>query len=145
MATRAVTQRMLLPIHQVPSMKHLYPQFSYSIRRGAVVWSGFVIPTDASRTYFVRIFHKPNKSPNVQVVEPKLVTRADGGAIPHLYSGGYLCLYHPGKREWHPGDLIAHTIVPWTSLWLYYYELWHAVGKWLGGGEHPTPQERRRR
>ena len=32
---------------------------------------------------------------------------------------------------------IADTILPWTSLWLYFYELWHATGQWLGGGEHP--------
>jgi hypothetical protein len=32
---------------------------------------------------------------------------------------------------------IATTIIPWLSLWLYYYEVWHATGEWMGGGiEH---------
>lgn len=144
MVTSAVYRRMPLPVHQIPSMKQLYPQFSYSIRRGVVVWTGFLTPTDASRTYLVRITYRANKSPQVRVLEPKLVMRDDTDRIPHFYSDGYLCLYHPSKREWHPDDLIAHTIVPWASLWLYYYELWHAVGKWLGGGEHPAPRRRGR-
>lgn len=32
---------------------------------------------------------------------------------------------------------IANTILPWTSLWLYYYEIWLGTGKWEGGGDHP--------
>jgi hypothetical protein len=48
-----------------------------------------------------------------------------------------LCLYLPSADEWMPTQLIAETIVPWTSLWLFYYETWHATGEWLGGGDHP--------
>ena len=33
---------------------------------------------------------------------------------------------------------IALTIVPWLSLWLFYYEVWRATGTWYGGGTHPT-------
>jgi hypothetical protein len=29
---------------------------------------------------------------------------------------------------------VADTTVPWTALWLYHYEVWHATGEWLGGG-----------
>lgn len=32
--------------------------------------------------------------------------------------------------------LIAKTILPWTALWLYYYELWLDTGKWLGPSSH---------
>jgi len=32
--------------------------------------------------------------------------------------------------------LIATTILPWTALWLYYYELWLDTGKWLGPSSH---------
>jgi len=32
---------------------------------------------------------------------------------------------------------VATTIVPWTSLWLRHYEVWHVTGEWWGGGEHP--------
>ena len=36
---------------------------------------------------------------------------------------------------------IADTIIPWTSEWLFFYELWLATGgEWLGEGEHPPPR-----
>ena len=37
--------------------------------------------------------------------------------------------FHTG----YSGDmLLAKVIVPWIALWLYYYEVWHATGSWLG-------------
>lgn len=29
------------------------------------------------------------------------------------------------------------TIIPWTSEWLFNYEVWLATGEWRGGGMHP--------
>lgn len=49
-----------------------------------------------------------------------------------------LCLYHPKYREFNGTDFLCDTIIPWTSLWLYYYEVWHLTDEWLGGGEHPV-------
>ena len=43
------------------------------------------------------------------------------------------------------GQKFAETIVPWACLWLYYYEVWHATGEWLGGGLHPSARRPRRR
>jgi hypothetical protein len=37
--------------------------------------------------------------------------------------------------------IIAETILPLASIWLFYYEMWQATGEWLGGGEHPGMQE----
>ncbi|MGH8092034.1 MAG: hypothetical protein ACREIF_00990 [Chthoniobacterales bacterium] len=35
---------------------------------------------------------------------------------------------------------LADTIVPWTSRWLYFYEIWLATGEWMGGGiPHDPP------
>ncbi len=36
---------------------------------------------------------------------------------------------------------LADTILPWASLWLFYYEVWLATGEWVGGGEHPGERE----
>jgi hypothetical protein len=80
--------------------------------------------------------------PSVRVVEPGLESRG-GEAPPHLYRGEKLCLYYPRFNEWHGGMFLAHTIVPWTSEWLFNYELWLATGEWFGGGIHP--QECRRK
>jgi hypothetical protein len=74
----------------------------------------------------------------VRVLSPALARRAAAPdkCIPHLYREGDLCLYDPGieteKGDWNRTMLIADTIVPWASEWLFFYELWHATGIWHG-------------
>jgi hypothetical protein len=35
--------------------------------------------------------------------------------------------------------LLADTILPWTSHWLFYYELWLITRHWMGTGhDHPA-------
>ena len=93
-----------------------------------------------SDKYVVRISYKLSGAPQVTVVTPRLRVRGDGQPIPHLYPGEFLCLHRPQYREWKPTLFVADTIVPWAALWLYYYEIWHVTGVWLGGGEHPGDQ-----
>ena len=97
---------------------------------------GRVTPDPLCRQYKVRIQYSGGR-PKVDVIEPPLVCRSGATSIPHTYPDGTLCLYHPALRDWVPGKALAHTIVHWISEWLYYNEVWHAVGDWLGGGEHP--------
>lgn len=60
--------------------------------------------------------------------------------IPHIYDKNdnkkrlRLCLYY--GDEFKRGMSISETLIPWTIEWLYFYELWLATGKWLGGGIH---------
>lgn len=58
-----------------------------------------------------------------------------------MYGQKTLCLYRPSKNEWDSPMSLADTVLPWTSLWLFYYEIWLATGEWLGGGEHPGDRE----
>lgn len=72
------------------------------------------------------------------VARPRL-RLVDGQGLPHVYALNTLCLFL-GNREWHESIPIADTLVPWTSQWLLFYELWLATGgEWLGEGEHPPP------
>ena len=57
--------------------------------------------------------------------------------IPHTYGNERPCFFDP-KNDWRPDMKIAVTIIPWLSLWLFYYEVWRATGTWYGGGTHPT-------
>ena len=41
-----------------------------------------------------------------------------------------------------PSTRISETIVPWTFLWLWYFEEWLASDVWKGGGVHPSRVER---
>lgn len=95
-------------------------------------------PTPASRTYHVRIDYEAGKRPAAYV--DGLYTRADGRPIPHTYAPNRPCLFYPQGREWRSDMSIAATIVPWLSLWLYYYEVWLATGSWEGGGIAHEPK-----
>lgn len=113
-----------------------HPTFK-CIRRGRrYAWRGEIQPTTASMTYTVRVEYELGKPPAVFVESPAL-ERREGEKIPHLYSEERLCLYLPGAGEWKSDLPIATTIILWTYVWLYHYEVWHVTGRWLGGGHEP--------
>jgi hypothetical protein len=108
---------------------------------------GFVQPTDWSERYLCRLYYELGEPPSMRVIRPRLYRRDEETPIPHMYDQERLCLYLPGSGEWSSLKLLAHTIIPWTSLWLHYYELWHITGEWLGFGHEPPvsgpyPEER---
>ena len=124
-------------MQQVLRVKSLHPQFSVSATVHQAVWTGDVTPSALSENYKVQVAYERGLRPRICVLSPILKRRQDGKPIPHTYAGDFLCLYFPPAREWHPNKFIADTIIPWISLWLFYYEGWLATGKWLGGGvEH---------
>lgn len=131
---------------QVAYLRLHWPSFR-SERRGATLTArGTLQPTEISELYEVEVTQHGGGAPEVRVIEPKLCGREDGEPIPHMYSQERLCLYLPGADEWKRSDPIALTILPWSSLWLTFYEVWHATGDWLGGGVHPeVPVTVRRR
>ena len=101
-------------------------------------WRYGAKPTLMSRSYSMRIKFRTGKQPEVYVDQPDLVSLADGRKIPHVYSQSptWLCLHRPVKGEWRPDMLIDRSIVPWATLWLFYFEEWLASNEWKGGGEH---------
>jgi hypothetical protein len=101
-------------------------------------------PSPLAREYRVEIVYRRGDFPRVHVREPALVGR-DGQAIPHLYEDGSLCLCRRRYGEWTAALPIGQTIVPWTSLWLGFYEIWLATDLWHGGGEHPPAGSGRQR
>jgi len=119
-----------------------------SVRLGKLTWDFTVQPDPLSRVYTVRIEYRQGDVPQVYVLEPDLVALAEGRRLPHVYgqSPPCLCLYLPGTGEWSPTKRISETIVPWTYLWLWYFEEWLASDVWKGGGQHPRlPDKPRRR
>jgi len=116
-----------------------------------VVWEGVLQPTPVSPFYSVTVSYTMGQSPKCVVTNPFLNDIADGKKIPHTYvndtriNGTQLCLYLPyisGKNkisEWNSKLLLVETIIPWASLWLFYFEDWLASGEWQGGGvEHAS-------
>lgn len=88
-----------------------------------------------SQNYMVRIEYTLRERPKVWVLRPPLHPRRPGQRIPHTFRDGSVCLHM--NHDWTPAMFIADTVIPWLTLWLYYYETWKATGEWLGGGHEP--------
>lgn len=114
-------------------------------RRGrrSLTWEFDASPSLLSRTYRAKLVYQEGGTPKVFVLAPDLHALAGGRPLPHVYEQNppKLCLYLPGTHEWTAGLLLARTVVPWTSLWLRYFEDWLSSGEWRGGGVHPKPSD----
>jgi len=116
-----------------------FPQFLVSGQRGpSIIWSGQWRPSELGDTYTLRITYAQGFRPKIAIVSPKLALAEGHNKLPHVYGGGQndICVHRP--EEWNALMLIAETIMPWISQWLYFYEVWALTGKWLGKGTHPS-------
>jgi hypothetical protein len=118
---------------QIASMEEKYPGFRCKWSSNRMICTGMLKPTDLSRQYTIDVSYSLESPPTVQVITPELIT-IENKKIPHIYKDGSLCLFYSKNKEWTRQNLISETIIPWTSLWLYYYEIWLATGEWLGNG-----------
>lgn len=114
------------------------------VQRANLTWQFDAQPTPVSRTYRMRLEYALRSAPQIFVVAPNLQALAEDRHIPHLYDQGRgrLCLYLPRTGEWHDRRLLADTLVPWSVLWLFYFEEWLISDEWKGGGVHvrkPNP------
>lgn len=108
-------------------------------------WIGKLRPTPLSTEYEVEIEYEIGRYPKAYVLSPKLHSYDEKVEIPHIYKdsdGPRPCLFLPNSGEWHGKRLIAETIIPWLSIWLFFYEVWLSTGEWLGEGVHPISKER---
>lgn len=114
-----------------------------TLHNGRLTWEFPAQPTPLSRQYLIRIVFQQGGTPKAYVVDPNLSVLAEGKSLPHVYEQNptQLCLYLPGSGEWSPSKKISETIVPWSVLWLFYFEDWLASGEWKGGGQHPSEKD----
>lgn len=127
---------------QVYHMRAAFPQFHAETNRGNWVrWTGTLQPHELSDQYTVEITYTVSFRPDIRVVSPELRRRSDCKNLPHVFERDLLCVHT--ANEWNGCLILARTIVPWTSTWLYFYETWYTTGLWLGEGTHPEfPQHR---
>ena len=109
------------------------------LNRKRFTWTFEVQPSPWSRTYEIRIEFAVEQLVSVLVTKPDLHALAKGAKLPHVYADNppRLCLFLPNTGEWEPWMRLDQTIVPWTFLWLEYFESWLVDGIWKGGGVHP--------
>jgi hypothetical protein len=116
------------PAHVALLLTHWFPGFSWRGSCDAYRFRGALQPRPPDgTTYLVEIRYKRGQIPRVFVLEPEI----NDGA-PHLFEDGALCLFHPEVFPWTSDHLVVRCIIPWTTVWLYYYEAWIRLGVWLG-------------
>lgn len=95
-----------------------------------------VKPSSLGKEYEVKLTFDKQAGVKVYIVNEILKIAHNRTKLPHVYSSKEqrLCLYSPSKEEWTKEKLIASTIIPWISKWLFFYEIWLVNGEWLGGG-----------
>jgi hypothetical protein len=143
MGNKYFRNRDLTPAQQRYQMSVHYPEFKFRLEGRATKWRGTVQPTALSDIYLVDIAYRMKKRPRIIVLRPKLQAGRDGTRAPHTYGENEPCLYYPIAGDWHAGKSIATSIVPWISMWLFFYEYWQVTGTWLGGGiEHGSGEKR---
>jgi hypothetical protein len=116
---------------QIVQMRNLFPLFEHKInvkKWGYVVFSGTLKPHINFPEYKVKIEYRLGRHPRIKIVSPTLVEKP-----PHYYSDtNSICLYHPNDFTWSKSVSLAETIIPWTSCWIYFYEVWKESGVWYG-------------
>jgi hypothetical protein len=105
-------------------------------------WCEFdLTPTDMSRKYRILIIHIEGYTPDVYILSPNVSKLSENmnEKTPHLYDykRHRLCLFFPYTNEFSFEQNFAEQLLPWTILWLFYFETWLAIGEWRGGGYHP--------
>ena len=110
-----------------------------TLHAGGLGWRFALRPTPLSREYAARIDYHQGQVPRVFVEDPDLTLLAGDRRLPHVYSQKptCLCLYLPRAFEWRDWMRLDETIVPWITIWLFYFEEWLISNEWKGGGEHP--------
>jgi hypothetical protein len=117
-----------------------YPQFRSQGNRGnRITWTGELQPTARSATYLVEITYTVPARPRIRVLRPELKRREGAHNLPHVFEDDLLCVHE--AQDWNATMIIANTILPWISGWLYFYEVWLDTGYWEGEGTHPHRPE----
>jgi len=130
-----VRQKALTPAEQAYYLKLVFPHFRIVTARNELQCIGELQPTATSQAYTVELKYRAPLRPRVLVLKPELRLAPGRTKLPHVFDGNELCLYLSG--EWRPDLRLSEYIVPWISLWLFFYEVWLVTGEWLGGGHDP--------
>lgn len=121
---------------QEAALRMAFPESSVTrLNDVRLTWRGSLSPSPISPPYRVELEYKRAKYLRIFALD-KLEFAPGWTRLPHVYSteDQQLCLYYPKNKEWTPGKLFIHTIIPWASEWFYYYEYWLPEGHWYGGG-----------
>lgn len=108
-------------------------------------WFEFSIkPTPISEEYRILLIKFIAHNPYIYLLYPMFPKVGSSRyPVPHNYNHEKqrLCLTFPSYDEWGKNVALPDAYLPWTILWLYYYEEWLYSGEWKGGGYEPNDPE----
>lgn len=144
MKTKFPKQPPLSAAAQYIALQKQAPYGVAKLLRNRVNWRGIMCPSEFGRSYAVELDYLIGTAPKVWIREPNLLDLSDGRRLPHMYDQATqrLCLYLPGCNFWRPTLAVARTMIPWTGLWLYNFEIWIVTDMWHTEGEHPNTRSR---
>lgn len=127
---------------QYLEIKSTFPEAKMKLKKSKLVTNIILKPTEISKSYSIEIIYFSSGVCETWLRNvPNNIIKKD---IPHIYETDFnnrkikLCLYNPSKFDWSHEEWISKTIIPWCIEWLFFFELWIAIGIWCGGGDHPT-------
>ena len=128
-----------IPIHiQRAAMKAKIPESDIYLDKNYLRARGKMKPSPRSCWYSYEIKYRFKDNIKIFILDPLIKTELNGKKAEHLYKDGSLCLFFPKAKEFNSKKLIVDYIIPWISLWLFFYEIWLVTGEWKGGGIHPN-------
>ena len=128
-----------IPIHiQRAAFTAKIPECELYLDKNYLRVKGSLQPTPRSCWYKYEIKYWTKGTIKIFIRDPLIKTELNGKKAEHLYKDGSLCLYFPKAKQFDSKKLIVDYIVPWISLWLFFYEIWLVTGYWKGGGIHPN-------
>lgn len=125
---------------QAFALRSVYPGSTVRLGPSKLLWRGQLKPSGLSEQYLTEVSLQVGHQPIVKVLRPALKPD-DQGRLPHIWEDGSLCLHTAG--QWSTSMLLVDTTVPWSSEWLFHYEMWKGTGVWFGDGvleERPEAQ-----
>lgn len=128
-----------IPIHfQQAALKAKIPKCQLYLNKNYLRARGQLKPTPRSCWYSYEIKYWFQENIKIFIRDPLIKTEHNGKKAEHLYKDGSLCLFFPKAKEFDSKKLIVDYIIPWVSLWLFFYEVWLVTDDWKGGGIHPN-------
>jgi len=128
-------QRPLTPAEQGYFIRLAFPDFHVLTARNQLRCVGVLQPSAMSDPYTVQLEYEVRARPRVRILQPELRLAKGKTKLPHVFPGNELCLHL--STDWRPDQKICDFIIPWISVWLYFYEMWLVTGEWIGGGHEP--------
>ena len=112
-----------IPIHIQRAAFHAkIPECEFYLNRNYLRARGKISPTPRSCWYTYEVKYKFQQNIKIFILDPPIKTELNGKKAEHLYKDGSLCLFFPKAREFDAKKLIVDYIIPWISLWLFFYE-----------------------